>query len=90
MVNYQLCYLMKYHGLNNLVDPIDNTELKNSNIHYSKKQRNKVNTYIRYVNRMKRTARDIKSQTYLEVRNKQKSRMTKDQVSIGHEFKENP
>ena len=44
MANLQLCQLGKYHGLKILVDLIDHMDFKNSNMHYPKKERMKVNT----------------------------------------------
>ena len=88
MVNYQLCQLSKYHGLKLLVDLINHMNFKNPLIRFPKNKRKNVNTQSCLIIGIKLKACDIKSRTYLELRDKQKSCMTKGQVFIGNKFKE--
>ena len=65
-------------------------DFKNPNINDPKKVKERTLTLkSRYINILKRKAWNIKSRTNLEVRDKQKSHMTKEQVIIGHKFTEN-
>ena len=72
MVNDQLRQLSKYHGLKLFVYLIYHMDFKNPNIRYPKSKRENVNTESGYINGIKREVCDIKSRTYLEVRDKQK------------------